>query len=193
MTPTRRIDFRRLEQGLSERFDILCLDTEFTRLPHPKEAVWSWAGQARVLSIGVAALDECSLPATFYGVRSVDRLLPLCTPFVVNEVLPALAAAAVDIEACTDGDLVVSLAHFLRRRAAASGKPPLLAVDWLGDAYLVEAFNGSEHQWLLLEDVQVIQQALDGPLPGGWVRHNALHDAIVVRDQLRAMTGVLSV
>lgn len=189
MTPTRRIDFRRLEPGLSERFDILCLDTEFTRLPHPKEAVWNWSGQARVLSIGVSALDDRLLPASFYGVRSVDRQLrSLCTPFVINEVLPALPAAAANIEARTDGDLVVSWVHFLRRRAAASGKPPLLAVDWLGDAYLVDAISGSEHQWLLLEDMAQVNRALGDDFPASSVRHNALHDAQAVRAALIEVT-----
>ena len=51
MTPTGWIDFRRLEPGLSGRFDILCLDTEFTRLLRPKEAVWNWAEQAGALTI----------------------------------------------------------------------------------------------------------------------------------------------
>lgn len=187
----RRIPVHRPAPDLAARYDILCVDTEFTRLPHPKEAVWSWAEQARVLSIGVSALDDRLLPATFYAVRNVDRLLrSLCTPFVVNEVLPALAAAAADIVACTDGDLVVSLAHFLRRRAAASGKPPLLAVDWLGDAYLVEAFSGTEHQWLLLEDVAQVTRALGEGFPASSIRHNALHDAQAVRAALIEVTDI---
>jgi hypothetical protein len=187
----RRISSLRLTPGLAARYDILCVDTEFTRLPHPKEAVWNWAEQAKVLSIGVSALDDRSLPATFYGARTLDQLLrSLCTPFVINEVLPALTAVTADIEARTDGDLVIALAHFLRRRADVSGKPPLLAVDWLGDAYLVEAFSGSEHQWLLLEDVVQVTRALGEDFPASSVRHNALHDAQAVRAALVEVTDI---
>lgn len=185
MTPTGRIDFRRLEPGLSERFDILCLDTEFTRLPHPKEAIWNWAEQVRVVSIGVAALDQRVLPATFYGLRKIDRSLrALCTPFVSQEVLPALDAAPADSVAATEDDLVASLQRFLHSRATASGKSPMLAVDWLGDAYLIEALARQHHEWLLLEGVASIAAALGASFPATSVRHNALHDAQAIRAAL---------
>lgn len=191
MTPTRRIDFRRLEPGLSERFDILCLDTEFTRLPYPKEAVWSWAGQARVLSIGVAALDARSVPSTFYGVRDVDRLLrDLCTSFVLQQVLPALDAAPADIAAATNRDLVASTHRFLKSRRASSGKPPLFAVDWPGDAYLVEAISQQRYEWLLVENMASVAAALGADSPAALVRHNALHDAQAISAALMAITDM---
>ncbi len=181
----RRVPFIRLATDLRERYDILCVDTEFTRLPNPKEAVWSWAVQAKVLSIGIAALDGRAVPATFYGVRRLSHALKsLCTDFVISEVVPALAVAPADIEAQTDRDLVASLDKFLRQRAAASGKPPLLAIDWLGDAYLIEAFSGREHEWLLLDDMAPVAAALGECFPASSVRHNALHDAASVRSTL---------
>lgn len=187
----RRVPFIRLATDLRERYDILCIDTEFTRLPNPKEAVWGWAAQAKVLSIGIAALDGRAVPATFYGVRRLGHSLKsLCTDFVISEVVPALAAATADIEARTDRDLVASLDKFLRRRGAASGKPPLLAIDWLGDAYLIEAFTGSAHEWLLLDDVAPVALALGAGFPASSVRHNALHDAQAVRLALVGITDL---
>lgn len=187
----RRVPFIRLATDLRERYDILCVDTEFTRLPNPKEAVWSWAAQAKMLSIGVAALDDCAVPASFYGVRKISRSVrSLCTDFVVDEVLPALAAAPADIEGRTDRDLAASLDEFLRRRVAVSGKPPLLAIDWLGDAYLIEALTGREHEWLLLDGVVPVALALGERFPASSVRHNALHDAWAVRSALIEITDM---
>lgn len=187
----RRIPVHRPAPDLAARYDILCVDTEFTRLPYPKEAVWNWAEQARVLSIGVAALDQRVVPATFYGVRNIDpSLTTLCTPFVLEEVLPALDAAPADSVAATDRDLAVSLQRFLRSRAAASGKSPLLAVDWLGDAYLIEALAGQHHEWLLLEGMAPIAAALGAAFPATSVRHNALHDAQAIRAALIDVTDI---
>lgn len=189
MTPTRRIEFRRLGPGLSEHFDILCLDTEFTRLPHPKEAVWNWSGQARILSLGIAALDARAVPSTFYGIRNVDRSRrSLCTSFVLQEVLPALDAVPADVAAATDRDLAASAHRFLKSRKASSGKPPLLAIDWPGDAYLVEAFSRQRYEWVLVDEMASVAAALGADFPATSVRHNALHDAQAIRTALMAIT-----
>lgn len=191
MTPTRRIDLRTLEPGLSERFDILCLDTEFTRLPKPKEAVWNWSEQARVLSIGIAALDADAGPSTFYGIRNVDRSTKaLCTSFVLQEVLPALDAVPADIAAATDRDLASSVHRFLKLRRTSSGKPPLLAVDWPGDAYLVEAFSRQRYEWVLVGEMASVAAVLGADFPATSVRHNALHDAQAIRAALMAITDM---
>lgn len=190
MTPTRRIDFHRLEPGLSERFDVLCLDTEFTRLPLPKEGISDWAQQVRVLSVGVAAISG-GAASTFYVKRRIDRATRLkCTPFVIAEVLPATDSATADAEATTDLEVGTALHRFRDQRQHLTGLPALLAVDWPGDAYLIEAITGEPLNWLLLEGVSEIQQALDRPAPEGWVRHNALHDALMVRGLLRGRMGL---
>lgn len=187
----QRIPVYRPSPGLAAQYDILCIDTEFTRLPHPKEGIWSWAEQARVLSIGISALDQRTELATFYGTRKIDRSLKaLCTPFVLQEVLPVLDTVPADVVAATDRDLVVSFQRFLRSRAAASGKAPLLAVDWLGDAYLIETLAKQHYEWLLLEGMAPIAAALGASFPATSVRHNALHDAQAIRVALIDITDM---
>lgn len=181
----RRIEYRGWAPTLLEGFDVLCLDTEFTRLPFAKEAIWSWAEQAKALSIGVAAADNQIEPSGFYAVRRIDAALRRnCTPFVVDEVLPKLHVEAPDVEVVTDRSLADALAAYLDRRGAESGKPQLLAVDWIGDAYLIEAISDARFDWLLLEDVEAVKQALEEQFPQHRSRHNAFHDAQAMRDAL---------
>lgn len=181
----RRIEYRGWAPTLLEGFDVLCLDTEFTRLPFAKEAIWSWAEHAGALSIGVAAAASQTEPRDFYAVRRVDAALrQSCTPFVLEEVLPLLDAAEPQVEAITSRDLAEGLTAYLDRRSVTTGKPQLLAVDWIGDAYLIEALSGARFDWLLLEDVEAIRRALGDQFPPYRIRHNALHDAQVMRDAL---------
>lgn len=190
MTPTRRIDFRRLEPGLSERFDILCLDTEFTRLPLPKEGINDWARITRVLSVGIAAVSGYA-PETLYVKRRVDRgTRKISSPFVVEQVLPVMGCAPADLEADTDAEIGEALRGFQEQRRYRTGLPAVFAVDWSGDAYVIETVTGEGCDWLLLDDLPEIQRAFDGLMPEGRARHNALHDALMVRDQLRSRTGM---
>lgn len=181
----RRIEYRSWAPALLEAFDVLCLDTEFTRLPFAKEAIWNWAGQAKALSIGIAAAASQDERSDFYAVRRMDAVLRQhCTPFVLDEVLPKLKAAVPLVEAATEQDLAGALTGYLDRRGAETGRPQLLAVDWIGDAYLVEALSGTRFDWLLLEDVAAVQQALGEQFPLQLSRHNALHDAQAMRGGL---------
>ena len=133
-------------------------------------------------------------PGTFYVKRRVDRgIRKVSSPFVLEQVLPVMSCAPADLEAATDAEIDEALRGFQEQRRYRTGLPAMFAIDWPGDAYLIETVTGETCDWLLLDDLPEIQRALDGLMSEGRVRHNALHDALMVRDQLRSMTGLLSV
>lgn len=168
-------------------YDVLIVDTEFTRLPMVKEAVWSWAAHCRVLSVGIVPLDDAGGQRSFYATRKLTRqVLSQCVPFVIETVIPRLDDAVASAIFSQEAELGLELNHYLDERRRASGKAPLLAVDWIGDAYLLNPLMRDEPNWLLVEGIAQIEHALGEGWPEGRSRHNALHDALSIRDGYRA-------
>lgn len=185
LSAQRRLSTHPLRGGLHAHFDIICIDTEFNRLPLPSDLLWSWAERTVVLSLGAAPLSTAA-PQTWYGMRTLTAAIRRdCTPFVKNQVLPHLKAAAPDVERPSAAALGDAFHQYLRGRMERGDRPLLLASDWAGDAYLIETLTGHRYEWLLLEGSQAITDALQGPMPEGWTRHNALHDAMVMREALK--------
>jgi len=169
--------------GIERVYDVLIVDTEFTRLPMAKEAVWSWAAHCRVLSVGIVPLDAAGALGSFYATRKLARqVLSQCVPFVIETVIPRLDDAVALANFGNDAELGAELNHYLDERRRVSGREQLLAVDWIGDAYLLNPFIREEPGWLLIEGIAEIEHALGEGWPAGRSRHNALHDALSIRD-----------
>lgn len=182
MSSLRRIDYLRPSPGLEQEFDVLVVDTEFTRLPFEKEAIWDWAGKVQPLSVAIVAMNSTQEPPLIYAVLPLNPAgLGQRVPFIDEVVLPALEAAEPTHRCRNEAELGVAISEFLGWRRRVSGKPPLLAVDWIGDAYLVSRLIRGAPQWLLLEGVAEISWALGNGFPEGDTRHNALHDAQAIR------------
>jgi|GEM_PF-6268713 len=169
--------------GIERVYDVLIVDTEFTRLPMAKEAVWSWAAHCRVLSVGIVPLVAAGEQGSFYATRKLTKqVLTQCVPFVIETVIPRLDDAGASATFGNEADLGIELNHYLDERRQISGREPLLAVDWIGDAYLLNPFIREEPGWLLVEGIAQIEHALGEGWPAGRSRHNALHDALSIRD-----------
>lgn len=174
------------ESGIEKAYDILVVDTEFTRLPFPKEAVWSWAKSARLLSVALVPLEDAPDPAHLYRFRKPERaLLVLCHPFVVEQVVPLLEVAGEGRPFKDEKSLADDLRAYLAARKRLTHKEPALAVDWIGDAYLLASLFPTEPEWLLLDQLPEVDRALTEAFPSHYARHNAYHDAMAIRDGLR--------
>lgn len=169
--------------GIERVYDVLIVDTEFTRLPMVKEAVWSWAAHCRVLSVGIVPLDDAEGEGSFYATRQLTKpVLALCAPFVIETVIPRLDDTAASATFSKESELCLALQVYLDERRRVTGKESLLAVDWIGDAYLLNPLMSDEPNWLLVEGIAQIEHALGEGWPAGRSRHNALHDALSIRD-----------
>lgn len=164
-------------------FDVLFVDTEFSRLPLPSESVYAWATQAVLLSVGVACLDpSVSTPGLYAVRRPIDRKLrERCSGFVRSDVLPHLDAATPSGQFHTTAELEKLLRIFLSDRRRATGKPPAIAVDWPGDAILLGDVLPPGIEVLLLEGMLSIARAMETFFTGDYQRHNAYHDALALR------------
>lgn len=173
--------------GIDQDYDILILDTEFVRLPLPTEALNEWAERTKTLSVALAAL-EADDPDSFYAVREQDPvLLEICPAFVHREVLPHLEAATPTARYQHETQLQQQLADYLAQRQRRDGKPPVYAVDWPGDAHLLEALLPAEPLALLLDELPEVADAMTQFFStGDYRRHNALHDALAIRQGLQA-------
>ena len=176
--------------GVEAEYDFLVVDTEFTRLPMKKEAVWSWAEHCRLLAVAIAPLAQSEKPDHFYATRKISKaILSMCNPFVRETVIPSMGASVATVAFDEEANLQSSLKSYLATRRRSTGKPPLLAVDWIGDAYLLRPLFEDEPAWLLLDRVPQIEFALDAGWPAERTRHNALHDAEVIRAAFATTLG----
>jgi hypothetical protein len=178
----RRKPFLLADHGTARTFDILFVDTEFSRLPLPKESIFTWSENAELLSLGIASLESSLAPSSLYAVRPVDeKLRSRCTAFVVNEVLPHLDAVTPAASFRSMVELRTLLRGFLSARRRATGKPPAIAVDWPGDVYLLGDALPPDIDVLLLEGLLSIERAKESFFTEDYRRHNALHDAMALR------------
>lgn len=160
-----------------DAYDPLFVDTEFTRLPLPQESADLWLRRVRLLSLGVAALNP-GTPAGFYAYRRLDRnLISRCARFVKSEVLPHLDAVPADLRFSQERQLVPALQRFLSTRRLRSGKPPLVLVDWAGDAQLMAPLLSPTVPIVELRSPTTMQWAVNAYFSAGRPRHNAMIDA----------------
>lgn len=179
--PITRREFWNPRPALQQEFDILFVDTEFSRLPLRGEAVWEWAKHVELLSIGISALEAVDPPG-FYAVRELTpQVLERCTAFVEADVLPYLQAVEPMMQFVDSPVLRVALERFLAERHQVTGKPPAFAVDWAGEAWLLDAVMSADSRWVLLEDLPGLTEAVDGFFNEDFVRHNAYNDAVALR------------
>ncbi|MES0873710.1 hypothetical protein [Sinimarinibacterium thermocellulolyticum] len=168
--------------GIAQEFDVLFADTEFSRLPLPTESVFAWVKQTELLSLGITCLEASVTPSGLYAVRPLDKKLrSRCTTFVIDEVLPHLEAVSPTARFRSSAELRKQLRAFLSDRRRATGKPPAIAVDWAGDAFLLGEALPPDIDVLLLEGMPSITRAMDTFFNEDYRRHNAFHDALALR------------
>lgn len=179
--PITRREFWNPRPALQQEFDILFVDTEFSRLPLRGEAVWEWSKHVELLSIGITALEAAS-PQGFYAVRKLtQQVRESCTAFVETDVLPYLLAVEPTMQFSDSAALRLALERFLAERHQATGKPPAFAVDWAGDAWLLDGVMPADARWVLLEELPGLTESVDGFFTEEFVRHNAYNDALALR------------
>lgn len=180
--------FISLYRGIEKDFDLLVLDTEFSRLPFQTEAMRDWANRVEILSVAIACLDTTQTPTGFYAVRNLNRsVIKKCSGFVRQEVLPHLEAASPSVSFNEPTKLKREIRSFLAKRQATSGKPVAIAVDWRGDHLLMNAMFPEGTSFVLLEGLLPVEQAMQSFFTADYCRHNAYHDALAI------LTGVSSV
>lgn len=170
------------QPGIAQEFDILFTDTEFSRLPLPTESVYAWAHQTELLSLGITSLESSLLPSNLYAVRTVTKQLRnRCSAFVRDKVLPHLEVVAPTDRFRSQPELRKPLRGFLSERRRATGKPPAIAVDWVGDAILLAEVLPPDTDVLILEGLLCIDRAKQTFFTEDHHRHNAFHDALSIR------------
>jgi hypothetical protein len=161
-------------------YDIVFVDSEFARLPFKGEHIRDWARTVLALSYAVVPLSERDAP--FYGVRKLSaEMKGQCSDFVVAEVLPHMDAAQATCRFSTGRQFHNAWKSYLAQRRAASGLPLLLVMDWIGDAYLVEPFLPEDADVLLLDELPAVTRTFETFFSGSLRRHNAVHDALALR------------
>lgn len=161
-------------------YDIVFVDSEFARLPLPGEHIREWAKFVMPVSYAIAPMDDRGQP--FYAVKSLSKeMKQKCSEFVVAEVLPHLDAADVTCRFSTGRQFQRAWNAYLAKRREATGLPLLLVMDWIGDAYLVEPFLPDDADVLLLDELPTVQRTVEAFFTGNLRRHNALHDAMALR------------
>ena len=171
--------FNPIETDLAkiDAFDALFVDTEFTRLPLPQESTDLWLRRVRLLSLGVASLHP-GAPAEFYAYRRMDRsMYNRCVRFVKHEVLPHLDAVPADLRFSQDRQLVTALQRFLAARRLRTSRPPLLVVDWEGDARLLAPLLSPTVPVVQVQSPTTMRWAVNAYFSAGRPRHNAMIDA----------------
>lgn len=193
-TVVRRKPFLLPYPGIVQEFDVLLVDTEFSRLPLPTESAFAWAQHTELLSLGLTCLEASVTPSGLYAVRPIDKKLrSRCSAFVIDEVLPHLDAATPTARFRSMAELRTQLRGFLSDRRRATGKPPAIGVDWAGDAFLLGDALPPDIDVLLLEGLLSIERAMESFFTDDYRRHNAFHDALALRhgfiDYLSAGAG----
>ena len=189
MLPIIKREFWSPQPELQREFDILFIDTEFSRLQRRGEGVWAWAQDADLLSVGISALGAGGPPG-FYAIRELTPdIRGRCSPFVVTEVLPHLHAVEPMLQFSDWTELKAAIGGFLADRYRASGKHPAFAVDWAGDAWLLDPAMPAAAPWILLEDFPGLPEALDGFFNEDFVRHNAFNEALALRHGYLELPG----
>lgn len=181
--------FIQLYRGIEKDFDLLVLDTEFSRLPFQTEAMSDWANRVELLSVAIACLDATQSPSCLYAVRNLDRSVTgKCSDFVRQEVLPHLEAASPSIRFNERTSLKRGISSFLAKRKTTAGKPVAIAVDWTGDCLLMKSLFPKGTSFLLLEGLLPVEQAMRTFFTEDYSRHNAYHDALAI---LKGLSGVI--
>lgn len=167
-----------VERG--HEYDIVFVDSEFARLPLPGEHIREWAKSVMTVSYAIAPMDDRSQP--FYAVQSLSKeKQKKCSEFVLAEVLPHVEAARVTCRFSTGRQFQRAWDAYLAKRREATGLPLLLVTDWIGDAYLVEPFLPDDADVLLLDELPIVKRTVEAFFAGKLRRHNALHDAMALR------------
>lgn len=171
----------RLAPIVEHKFDVLFLDTEFTRLPRAGECADAWRSSINVLSVALVPLND---EASFYGIRHpIHRGVTFgCTEFVERHVLPVIHAAPATHHFNTRERLQEAVQSYLRARREKTGRPALVAADWPGDTVLVEAALPDDAQCAVLPELQPLMGGAPYWAMPGRYRHNALHDAQALRE-----------
>ncbi|MCX7070051.1 MAG: hypothetical protein NTW01_03520 [Gammaproteobacteria bacterium] len=161
-------------------FDLLFVDSEFARLPFKGEHIRDWARTVLALSYAVVPLSEGAVP--FYAAKSLTKALQRdCSEFVVAEVLPHMEAADVTCRFSTGRQFQRAWSAYFAKRWEATRLPPLLVTDWIGDAMLVDQHLPDDAHVLLLDELPAVQRTFEGFFTGKLRRHNAVHDAMALR------------
>lgn len=173
-------------RGMQDDYDLVIVDTEFTRLPGIDEPVAQWLEQTQLLSLAMLGLDEQLQPARLYGTRKMDaRLFAQCPPFVREQVLPKLDAEPVTGTFDDASELREPIAEFLDQRARQSGKAVALVADWPGDLRILDTFEFKEVAHIHVGNVVEVAYAMAEEFNDQLLRHNAMHDAVVIAIGLR--------
>ncbi|NGY05621.1 hypothetical protein [Solimonas terrae] len=181
--PVTRREFLAPNRDLGRDYDVLFVDTEFSRLPHRHEGIWDWARSVELLSVGITALDSVE-PLVFYATRRLTpQIRRVCSSFVTDEVLLHLDAVASTVRFDAPKGLGEAMTDYLRARSKATGKLPAFAVDWAGDAWLLDPVAPSGTPWILLEDLPGLSTSMDTFFSAqqAVARHNAYSDAQALR------------
>lgn len=162
---------------------VLFVDTEFSYLPLTGESFEDWSAHARLVSVGATVLQsDQRFGAEFYAAAELTLpLLRACSDFVRSNVIPQLDAHPIDVRFNGSDLLAERLRAFVDAHRGVDGKPPLIAVDWAGDAWLLAPLLDSDVEFVVLDDVpdiRLFQRGIYCPRP----RHNALDDARTTRD-----------
>ena len=161
-------------------YDIVFVDTEFTRLPLQKEHIRSWASSTGTISVSAVPLDGGT---PFYAVQNLSKKLRAqCSDFVLTEVLPYIEAAEVTCRFSTPLQFKRAFAGYFKNRLAATERRPLIAVDWIGDAFLLEYMLPAQADILLLDQIPEVERSFEQFFTGSRRRHNAVHDAMALRE-----------
>lgn len=167
--------------GMQNEFDILCVDTEFSDLPFPKEDIFGWRERAEVLSIGIQALNTTIKPESFYAIRKMNvDVLNKCSKFVRENVIPYINLAESNSTYTSVKDLKNVVAELIELRNAQCNKPIAIASDWIGDSLLLSPLFPEGTIYFDLERLPQIQSTMSEAFGDGLVRHNASHDALVL-------------
>lgn len=159
--------------------DVLFFDSEFNRLPAPGEPDADWLAQLQILSIGLVALDDESAQAYARRVMS-PQLHRECSPFVTRHVLPILDRQE-ETKVQSHQDFSRWIYDYLEKRRRASGKPPVLVLDWIMEALILRELDISV-PLLMLRGLREWAKPDESQILGlGLVPHNALDDARATR------------
>ena len=181
-------DCLRPDAGVIDDYDVLVVDTEFSRLPLPSESLEDWSGRCVLLSVGICPLSDSGGEATFYARRRLQQTeLNKCSDFVVREVLPHLQAAEADIEFRGSAELRQELARWLSERRRLTAKMPAFAADWAGERFLLRSLLPGNTPWVILSLLPDLDVSMSAPRHQNLKRHNALHDAMVQRSAILQM------
>lgn len=177
-------------------YDIVFVDSEFARLPRPGEHIREWAKSVMTVSYAIVPMDDKG--QRFYAVKRLsNEMKQKCSEFVIAEVLPHVEAARVTCRFSTGRQFQQAWNAYFAKRREATGLPLLLVMDWIGDAYLVEPLLPDDADVLLLDELPMVKRTVEAFFTGTLRRHNALHDAMALRQgyinhkaELAAQEGV---